>query len=505
MKEELLKQIETYKKFRAKIKALYYVSSVVNWDSETVAPRDCFDYRAEQMGIINEELIKTSLSTEYVESINYIYNNKEELEDDVLKHEIIEIKKSNDKMKKIPMEEQVNYSILLSKSVSVWKDAKKNNSFKEFLPVLSEIINYQRKYVKYLETEDKKGYDILLDEYENGMSTKEYDEFFNVLKEKLVPFLKKVLERGNDFDYKFASKKYKVEDQKKVCEYFRDVMCFDKNKGIMIETEHPFTDKVGTNDVRITVHYYEKLFTSSIYSVIHETGHATYEANIDKSLEGTFSDSGASMAMHESQSRFYENIVGKNELFLKKHYPFIKSVYKNNLKDVSEEYFVRYCNLVEASYIRTEADELTYPIHIMLRYDLEKKLISGELKVKDLEKEWNKLFFEYFGLKVKKSSEGVLQDTHWAGGSFGYFPTYALGSAYAAQFLHAMKKDINFDEAVSKDNTEEINNWLKEHIHKYGSSKDPKEIIKIATGEDFNPNYYVDYLIEKYSKLYNIK
>ena len=147
----------------------------------------------------------------------------------------------------------------------------------------------------------------------------------------------------------------------------------DKNKGIMMETEHPFTDKVGTDDVRITVHYYEKLFTSSIYSVIHETGHATYEANIDKALEGSFSDSGASMAMHESQSRFYENIVGKNELFLKKHYPFIKSVYKNNLKVVSVENFVRYCNLVEASYIRTEADELTYPIHILIRYEIEKE------------------------------------------------------------------------------------------------------------------------------------
>ena len=282
-------------------------------------------------------------------------------------------------------------------------------------------------------------------------------------------------------------------------------MCFDKNKGIMSESEHPFTNKMGPNDIRITVHYYENMVLSSIFSCIHETGHAMYEAQVDEKLEETFMASGASMALHESQSRFFENVVARSEAFWKKHFSKLQEVYSEELKGVKLEDFVKEVNKVEASYIRTEADELTYPLHIMLRYDIEKKLLDGSLSVKDAKDYWNKLFYEYFGIEVKNDSDGILQDIHWSMGSIGYFPTYALGSAYAAQFLNAMKKDLDFDKEVGSDNLKNINNWLKEHIHKYGASLYPKEIIKIATGEDFNPNYYVDYLINKYKKIYDIK
>ena len=501
---ELNDYLNKYYDYRRRLKAFNLAFFLINWDSETIAPKGCFEARGENLAILSQMEYEIQTSKELQEIINYLYDNRDKL-DELTRREIEENKRNTERALKIPVEEVMASSKLFASSHSIWTEAKLKSDFSIFEKTLEEIVAFERRYVNYLKDDKLQGYNVLLDNYERGMTMKEYDEFFDCLKEKLVPFVKKVLAKGNDFDKSFMKKKYPALKQKEVCEYFRDVMCFDKNKGIMAESEHPFTSGFGTDDVRITVHYYEKMFTSSIFSCIHETGHATYEANVDKKLNDTFLGGGASMALHESQSRFYENIVGRSEAFWKKHFDKLKEFYPSQLKNVDFDTFFKNINLVEASYIRTEADELTYPLHVMLRYDIEKKLISGELEVKDAPKEWNRLFKEYFGLKVKKDSEGILQDIHWAHGSFGYFPTYALGSAYGAQFLNAMKKDLDFDKEVSKANLASINEWLREHIHKYGASKYPKELIRIATGEDFNPNYYVDYLIDKYSKIYNIK
>ena len=501
---EIKDYLNTYFEYRKKIKAFYLAFFLLSWDSSTVAPKGCFEARGDSIAALSQMEYELTTSKEFTDAVNYLYDNRASL-DEVTSHEIEVLKERVDKQLKIPVEEVMEAAKLFSMANSIWVDAKQSNDFSKFQDTLEKIVAYERRYVNYLKTDKLSGYDILLDEYERGMTSKEYDKFFDCLKEKLVPFVKKVLAKGNNFDDSFMSKTYPKDQQKEICEYFRDVMCFDKNKGIMMESEHPFTSGFGTDDVRITVHYYENFFTSSIFSCIHETGHATYEANVDRSLNETFSGGGASMALHESQSRFYENIVARDENFWKKHFNKLKEVYKEQLAGVTLDTFVREVNKVEASYIRTEADELTYPLHVMLRYDIEKKLLSGELEVKDAPKEWNRLFKEYFGLDVTKDSEGILQDVHWSQGSFGYFPTYALGSAYGAQFLNAMKKDLDYEKEISKDNLKAINEWLKEHIHKYGASKYPKEIIKIATGEDFNPNYYVDYLINKYKKIYDIK
>ena len=501
---EIKDYLNTYFEYRKKIKAFYLAFFLLSWDSSTVAPKGCFEARGNSIAALSQMEYELTTSKEFTDAVNYLYESRASL-DEITSHEIEVLKERVDKQLKIPVEEVMEAAKLFSMANSIWVDAKQSNDFSKFKDTLEKIVAYERRYVNYLKSDQLSGYDILLDEYERGMTSKEYDKFFDCLKEKLVPFVKKVLAKGNNFDDSFMNKTYPRDQQKEICEYFRDVMCFDKNKGIMMESEHPFTSGFGTDDVRITVHYYENFFTSSIFSCIHETGHATYESNVDRSLNETFSGGGASMALHESQSRFYENIVARDENFWKKHFNKLKEVYKEQLADVTLDTFVREVNKVEASYIRTEADELTYPLHVMLRYDIEKKLLSGELEVKDAPKEWNRLFKEYFGLKVKKDSEGILQDVHWSQGSFGYFPTYALGSAYGAQFLNAMKKDLDYDKEISKDNLASINEWLREHIHKYGASKYPKEIIRIATGEDFNPNYYVDYLINKYSKIYDIK
>ena len=283
-----------------------------------------------------------------------------------------------------------------------------------------------------------------------------------------------------------------------------DVMCFDKSRGLIKESEHPFTSGYGTSDVRITTHYYEDLLISSIFSCIHELGHATYEQQCNPKLDETLVGGGASMAMHESQSRFYENIVGRSYEFWERHYPKLQSIFKEELKDVSLEDFYKHVNNVECSLIRTEADELTYPLHIMIRYEIEKMLLSDQIKVKDLPTVWNKMVKDYLGIDVPNDTLGVLQDVHWSGGSFGYFPTYAYGSAMSAQLYNAMSKDFNIDEALKEGTTEKINNWLKENVHQFGGSLLPNDILLKATNEAFNPNYYVNYLKEKYTKIYNI-
>lgn len=239
---------------------------------------------------------------------------------------------------------------------------------------------------------------------------------------------------------------------------------------------------------------------SSIFSVIHETGHATYERQCDPALNDTLSGGGASLGMHESQSRFYENIIGRSRAFWAVHYSKLQQVFAPQLNDVTLDEFAAYINRAQVSFVRTEADELTYPLHIMLRYEIEQNLIDGTLQVKDLPYYWNAKFTEYFCITPPNDTLGVLQDVHWAYGNIGYFPTYALGSAIAAQLYHAMSKDFDVEASLSSGTTKQINNWLRDHVHKYGASKYPDEILRIATGEDFNPDYYIDYLINKYSK-----
>jgi carboxypeptidase Taq len=241
---------------------------------------------------------------------------------------------------------------------------------------------------------------------------------------------------------------------------------------------------------------------SSVFAAIHELGHAIYEQQISTAYDDTLLNGGTSMGIHESQSRFYENTIGRSKEFWEVHLPKFKELFPEQTRDISVEDMHYAVNQVEASLIRIEADELTYPLHIMLRYDIEKMLINKEITVDELPKIWNDNIEKYLGIRPKNNSEGVLQDVHWSGGMIGYFPTYALGTAYSAQIYHAMKKDLNVEEIIKNNEIKKINAWLKEKLHQYGSSKTPKELLRMITGEDFNPKYYIDYLKEKYTKLY---
>lgn len=484
------------------INALNYAMYIIGWDTETEAPVECLENRSEQIGVIYEQLMNIMFDEEYIKTINYLFDNVDELEPTLAK-EIKEIKKDLDNTLKIPKEEQVTMSVVFASSANIWAEAKNNNNFNHFAPTLKTIVDYTKRTTKYLATKERQGYNTLLDNYEDGITVVDYDKFFNALKTELVPFVKAITAKKLNFNHDFLTKTYHKEGQKKFAEYLLEVMCFDKSFAVLKESEHPFTSGFGSKEIRITTHYYEDMILSSIYSVIHEAGHGTYERNVDPKLDNTVLSGGTSMAFHESQSRFYENIIGRSYAFWETHFAKLKEIFPEELNDVTIEDFYKASNEVMMSYIRTEADELTYPLHIMLRYDLEKELIDGDLEVESLPKRWNELFKQYFGLDVPTDTLGVLQDVHWSGGSFGYFPTYALGSAYAAQLYHQMKKELDVEKIIKSGSLAEIHNWLKEKVHKYGGLKTSKEILLNATNEEFNPQYYIDYLKEKYSKIYN--
>jgi len=256
--------------------------------------------------------------------------------------------------------------------------------------------------------------------------------------------------------------------------------------------------------VRITNRYIENNLESAIFSVIHETGHALYEMNIDDSITLTPVGTGASMGMHESQSRFFENIIGRSEAFWTPIYQKLVDTFPENLKNVSLKQFIKGINKAEPSLIRTEADELSYPLHIIIRYEIEKMIFSGEADVDKLPEIWNKKYEEYLGITPTSYSNGVLQDTHWSYGEFGYFPSYAIGSAVAAQLYAKIREIMPFEDYLKEGNLTPIREFLRDNIHKYGATKNTNQILMEVTGEEFNADYYVNYLKEKYEKLYEL-
>lgn len=495
--------MKTEQKFRElikKMKAYQYVMNLVGWDSATEAPRDSHQRRAEMMSVISKEIFTLQKSDEYLNTVNELYNKIETL-DDLLQREVKKAKKDIDKLANIPEEEYLEYSKLINLSQVEWEDAKANNDYESFKGNLEKIFEYSKKFALYY-APDKDPYDTLLDEFEEGMTTKEYDEFFGTLKRDLVPFVKEVLASANNEYSELINNHYEAKKQEEYCDYLIDVLKFNRNRGLMKKSVHPFTWNTSPEDVRFTTRYLEDYVFSSIFAAIHELGHATYEQQISTDLDDTLLSGGTSMGVHESQSRFYENTIGRSLAFWETHLEKFKEIFPEQTKGIETKDMHKAVNFVEASLVRVEADELTYPLHIMLRYDIERKMLAGEVSIDELPKLWDDLMEEYLGIRPNNYADGVLQDVHWSGGMVGYFPTYALGSAYSAQIYYAMKKELDIDEIIRHNEIEKINAWLGEKIHKYGSSKTPKELIKEVTGEDFDAKYYVKFLKEKYSKLY---
>ncbi len=491
---------DRFKELQKKQKAYQLVLGIASWDSNTEAPKACFPYRSEMLSLISGEYYALSTSEEYQEIVNALHQDPEDLSE-IQKKEIRKAKKDIDKILPIPREDYVEYSRLVNLSQREWEEAKAKDDYDHFKPYLDKIIGFRKK-MAHQRDPDAHPYNVFLDDFEEGMDMEKYDGFFRIVKEEIAPFAKEVLAVKDEKPPEFMVATYPRDKQKQFGEYLMDVLAFDKNRGLLKESVHPFTWNTHSKDVRFTVRYLENYLFSSVFAAIHELGHALYEQQVDEMFDMTNLKSGASMGMHESQSRFYENVVGRSLPFWEAHLPKLKKLFPRQLKGVDAEEFFRAANRVDETFIRVEADELTYPLHILIRYEIERMIFEGQIDVDDLPAIWNKKMKQYLNLDVEKPSQGILQDVHWSTGMFGYFPTYALGSAYAAQIYYTIKEELDFERLVREDDIAEINRFLKEKVHCYGKSKTPEEILVALTGEPFNPQYYARYLKEKYRDIY---
>lgn len=489
-------------RLRALEKQLYaylYAMTVIDFDAETVAPEGSADGRAEATEVLSRAsfdlLVNDGTATLLKEAAADAETEQE-------RAEVRNLQRQYDEIARIPADEYAAFTKLCSQSVPAWTKAKRTNDFSLFAPYLEKIIAARRAQARYF-APDRDPYEVLLDRYEKGLTIAQCDEFFATLRETIVPLLADIQTRGKAVRTDFLDQEWPIDAQRRVSKKIMELWGLDPAHCYLAESEHPFTTEFWRGDVRITTHYMPRDIFSNLYSVAHEGGHALYELNINPDYDYTVVTHGATMGIHESQSRLFENLVGRSRAFVHYLYPTLKELFPAQLADVSAEEIWRAVNRAEPGLIRTEADELTYCLHVMVRYEIEKQLIGGTLEAKDVPAVWAKLYKEYLGIEVPNDRDGCLQDSHWSGGAFGYFPSYALGSAYGAQMLRRMEQDVDVWGAAAKGDLTPITAWLREKVHQYGGLMEPADVVKNACG-DFSAEDYIQYLTRKYTGLYGL-
>ena len=490
-----LKDLETT------LRAYTHALGVLNYDGETAAPRNSAPARGETMaflsGIVHERVTAPSTG----EMIDTLLAEKDALSQaDRRRAELL--KKERDELTLIPASEFMAYQQLLAEAMQVWHDAKLASDYAAYAPFLEKIIAYNRRLAQRKDA-SKPAYDVLLDSYEEGLTHETLDPFFALLRRELTPVILEMTKRPQP-DTTFLNQPYPIHLQRLFTNRVLEIMGISRDDCAVGETEHPFTEGFNRHDVRIATHYHENDVLSSLYSVVHEGGHALYELGVAEEYQGTLLSGGSSMSIHESQSRFYENLIGRSLPFCEVILPELRALFPSQLSGVDAEKLYRAANLSRPSLIRTEADELTYSIHVMIRYELEKAMIGGSLDAADIPGEWNRMYREYLGVEVPDDRRGCLQDSHWSFGAIGYFPSYALGSAYGVQMLEGMEKDVDVWGAVRGGSLKPITAWLGEKIHRYGQLLKPAQLVESACGGPFDPHRYVNYLKHKYATLYQL-
>lgn len=478
--------------------------TLLSWDAETLAPPASGAQTAKAVGLLAEEAYHVFVNDEVKALIQKLSTPKEyKTLTDAQKAVVRNLKKDYDKLSHIPPEEYREYSEFCATAQQIYCHAKQTNSFEEYAPVLTKMIDFTRRFASYRAKKGEKLYNLLLNEYEPGFTTDVLDRFFDRLRAELVPLIRKVNAKNSEVDKAYNFRSFAPSKQRKFCNDLAKYIGFDFNCGVIAETEHPFTTNLHNKDVRITNHIYKNNLESAIFSVIHEGGHALYEMGVSDEITQTPA-AAISMGKHESQSRFYENLLGRSEAFWEPLYTKLQKTFASSLSDVTFEQFIRGINKAEPSLIRTEADELTYCLHIMIRYEIEKLIFDGSVEVKDLPALWNQKYEEYLGVTPQNDTEGILQDIHWAMGSFGYFPSYAIGTAISSQLYAYMEKKLPMEELLRQGNLAPIREFLRENVHQYGGVYETNDLLKKVTGEEFNADYYIDYLKNKFTNLYHL-
>lgn len=497
--ENKLKEVKEY---IGAIEKLNEAINILYWDARTYMPKDGLDSRADVIEHLSGEVFSLKTGSKVKEFIDF-FEGKLDTLNDIDKAMLKKLTKDYNETMKIPKDRYTAYVSLCSKSENAWEEAKENNDYNIFKPYLKQVIDFQKEFIEYWGYEGHK-YNTLLDKYEPGITVEVLDKLFGDLKIELINLLNKIKSSSVEIDSSMLSGEFDIELQRELNHEVIEAMGFNLNRGRLDVSMHPFTIEFSPRDIRLTTNYNKNELTYALYSSIHEAGHGIYEQNIDENLSYTGLRSGVSMGIHESQSRFYENLLGRSDEFLQYLLPVVKK-YFTNLNNVTLEEFYKAINKVSPSLIRTEADELTYSLHVIIRYEIEKAIFNNEVTVDELPELWNRKYKEYLGVEPKCDSEGILQDMHWSDGSFGYFPSYALGNIYGAQIMNKILKDNpNILDSLKCGDFKEINKLLKEYIHVHGSIYEPRVLLKKVTNEELDIKYFVDYLNKKYINIYKI-
>ena len=475
----------------------------VNFDMECCAPEEGIDQAGEDMAILGKRLHKLTHSKTFEKLICELHADSEGLTP-VQKKSIEHFYDEYAKVKNISAKLDYEMDLACNKAYGAWLKAKKESNFSLFRDSLADLVKYTRIAVDLRDEKKATVYDTCLDDIEKGGSIEQLDAFFAALKARIVPLLKRVVEEGKPIREDFMSRPVPIPQQEAMSKYLLDLEGLRPSALVLMTTEHPFTTNFGRQDVRVTTHYHEDSFISNVFTTLHEGGHALFMQNEPQEIHDEHCADNMSNAMHETISRFYENLIGRSEAFISYVAPKIRELSGGTFDDITDRELYEAVNVARPSLIRTEADELTYCLHIMIRYELEKAFINGEISVDEVPALWNAKYKEYLGIEVPNDTQGCLQDVHWSGIDFGYFPSYALGNAYGAQILSSMKKEFDVDAAVREGNLLKIRDWLIEHVFSIASLTTPDEWIRAITGEGLNISYYLDYLEEKFTKLYEL-
>lgn len=494
---------ELTKQFR-EAALLSSAGSVLGWDERTYMPRGGAQLRADQLGLISGMIHQMTTDPKIGDWLDAIENT--DMTSDPLSPEAVnvrEIRHTYNKERKLSRElvEEITKTTTLAQGE--WVTARKNNDFKHFLPWLEKVVELELKMAEAYGYEGEP-YNTLLDNYEPGATVADVETVFAALRNDLVELLNKIKNAPKKPDVSIVEREYDVELQRIFGESVAAAMGFSFDAGRLDITTHPFCTGIGPGDTRITTRYNPKRLNDALFGTMHEAGHGLYEMGLqkDKYFGLPYGES-ASLGIHESQSRMWENQVGRSKEFWKYFFPQAQRIFKSSLAGVSLDDFYGAINNVAPSYIRVEADEATYNLHILLRFEMERALLNKELKPADVPGEWNSRFEKYFGIKVDSDANGCLQDVHWSAGLMGYFPTYSLGNLYSAQFFNQATKELkDLPAQFERGDFLQLRNWLKEKIHQRGIQHRATDLVKEVTGEPLSHKPLIDYMKKKYGEIY---
>jgi len=480
------------------------VMATMHWDQEVIMPKGAVDNRSKQMAALAGVLHEKSIDSDFGGLIDKLVNADPVNFTEIEQCNINEAKREYDLETKIPKELIQEMAELSSRGHQIWAKSRDENKFEDFAPTLERLIFLKKKWAK-LAFPDLDPYDANIDIYERGMRVEYLTPIFDKLKKELIPLISAIKNSSFSPNTDFLKGNFPIEKQKTLGAIISKDIGFDYDKGRMDVSVHPFCGGGHPTDVRITTRYQSENFIESLFAVIHETGHGLYEqGRMSDFLDLPVSES-LTMAIHESQSLFWERMIAQSLYFCDYYHDLFKKTFPEKLKGISLNTFYRAINKCEPSLIRVEADEVTYPIHIIIRYEIEKGLFNESINVKNLPNIWNDKMEEYLGIRPNSDSEGLLQDVHWSGGAFGYFPSYTLGAMYACQFYSKMLLDINdIPEKIKAGNFLCVKKWLNDNIHQKGRLYSTDNLILNVTGNKLDPVYFVDYLKRKYSEIYKL-